>query len=51
LKSLSRLLSIQQEIVAEIDGFQKRIEELKQEIEESDAKIKAAINRVWGDGE
>jgi type I restriction enzyme M protein len=43
-------LEIQQEIVAEIDGFQKRIAELKQEIEENEAKIKATINRVLGDG-
>lgn len=43
-------LAIQQEIVTEIDRFQKHIDELKHEIEESEAKIKATINRVLGDG-
>jgi len=41
---------VQREIVAEIDEYQKRIEELKLEIEENEAKIKSTINRVWGDG-
>ena len=44
-------LAIQQEIVAEIESYQKRIEALKQEIAENEAKIKAAINRVWGSSE
>jgi type I restriction enzyme M protein len=42
-------LAIQQEIVTEIEGYQKRIEELKSGIGENEAKIKTAINRVWGD--
>ena len=41
-------LAIQQEIVAEIESHEKRIDELKQEIAENEAKIKTAINRVWG---
>lgn len=44
-------LAIQQEIVAEIEGYQKRIEELKLEIAENEAKIKTTINRVWGAAE
>ena len=42
-------LAIQQEIVAEIEGYQKRIEELRQEIVDNEARVKAAINRVWGE--
>ncbi|MGB5009029.1 MAG: N-6 DNA methylase [Candidatus Dechloromonas phosphoritropha] len=42
-------LAIQQEIVAEIESHEKRIDELKQEIAENEAKIKTAINRVWGE--
>lgn len=42
-------LAIQHEIVAEIEGYQKRIENLKREIGESEAKIKTTINRVWGE--
>ena len=41
-------LAVQQEIVAEIESYQKRIEELKLEIAENEAKIKTTINRVWG---
>lgn len=44
-------LAIQQEIVAEIEGYQKRIEELNREISDSEIKIKATINRVWGGSE
>lgn len=44
-------LPVQQEIVAEIHGYQKRIEELTQEIAENNAKIKSTISRVWGEGE
>ena len=44
-------LAIQKEIVTEIDVFQRRIEELKQEIEENETRIKATINRVLGDVE
>ncbi len=42
-------LEVQKEIVAEIEGYQKSIEALKQEIAEQEQKIKTAINRVWGD--
>lgn len=42
-------LATQQEIVAEIKRHEKRIDELKQEIAENEAKIKTAINRVWGE--
>lgn len=41
-------LVVQEEVVAEIEGYQKRIEELKQEIAQYEAKIKSSINRVWG---
>ena len=41
-------LAIQQEIVAEVDTYQRRIEELKKEVLENEAKIKATIDRVWG---
>jgi len=41
-------LAVQQEIVAEIESYQKRIEALKLEIAENEAKIKTTINRVWG---
>jgi type I restriction enzyme M protein len=44
-------LAIQQEIVAEIEGYQKRIEELQQEVADNEAKIKVTINRVWGSSE
>jgi type I restriction enzyme M protein len=41
-------LAIQQEIVAEIESYQKRIEELKLEIADNEMNIKKSINRVWG---
>lgn len=44
-------LDTQQEIVAEIESCQKRIEERKQEILEEETKIKDTINRVWGEDE
>ena len=44
-------LAIQKEIIAEIDAYQRGIEELKKEILENEAKIKATIDRVWGGGE
>ena len=37
-------ITIQQEIIAEIERFQERIEEMNQEIVENNAKIKAAID-------
>ena len=42
-------LEVQKEIVAEIEGYQSRIEALKQEIAEQEEKIKVTINRVWGE--
>jgi type I restriction enzyme M protein len=42
-------LDVQQEIVAEIEEYQKRIDELRQEVVEMESKIKGAINRVLGD--
>lgn len=42
-------LEVQKEIVAEIEGYQNRIETLKREIVEQEEKIKAVINRVWGE--
>ncbi len=44
-------LAVQQEIVAEIEANQRRIEKLKAEITENEARIKAVIDRVWGGGE
>ncbi len=41
-------LSIQEEIVAEIDGYQKEIEVLKRKIEDREQKIKDRIDKVWG---
>lgn len=42
-------LSIQEEIVAEIEGYQKKIKKLKEEIKENDQKIKGRIAKVWGE--
>ena len=44
-------IEVQKEIVAEIEGYQKRIQELEKEIDEQEAKIEQAINRVWGEVE
>lgn len=41
-------LSIQEEIVAEIEGYQNEIEEMKKKIKESENKIKDRIAEVWG---
>ncbi len=41
-------LSIQKEIVAEIEGYQKEIEEFEIKIEERKQKIKDRIAKVWG---
>jgi len=55
LKDLQRItiplppIEVQKEIVAEIESHQKRIEELKREISEEEDKVKATINRVWGE--
>ncbi len=42
-------LEIQEEIVAELDGYQKEIEKKKQEIIEFENKIKEKIGEVWGE--
>lgn len=44
-------LEIQKQIVAEIDTYQKDIDEAKQKILDSEASIRAAISRVWGEKE
>lgn len=41
-------LEIQQQIVAEIDSYQKEIQDLKEEIKKKEAQIAAKINSVWG---
>ncbi len=42
-------LAVQQEIVAEIEGYQKEIQELKKRIEKNEQKIKARVAKVWGE--
>jgi len=42
-------LEEQKRIVEEIEGYQRRIDELNQEIVEQSSSIQAAINRVWGE--
>jgi len=42
-------LSVQEEIVAEIDGYQKEIQNKNNEIAEFEQKIKDKIGEVWGD--
>jgi type I restriction enzyme M protein len=42
-------IEIQRRIVAEIEGYQRRILELKQEISACEQGISAAIRNVWGD--
>lgn len=44
-------LDVQKEIVAEIEGYQKNIEEFKNKIEDEEGKIKKSIDRVWGDAD
>jgi len=41
-------IEIQQQIVAEIEGYQNEISELKRQINEKERKIKDKINEVWG---
>lgn len=41
-------LTVQQEIVAEIENQQQRIENLKREVSELEADIKATIKLLWG---
>ena len=42
-------INVQKEIVSEIEGYQKKIEKLKQEIKDEDANMKKTIGRVWGE--
>jgi len=42
-------IEVQKEIVAEIEGYQRHIEEMEQEIAQQEEKIKQAINHVWGE--
>jgi type I restriction enzyme M protein len=42
-------LAVQQEIVAEIEGYQKEIERLKGEIASQEMNIQKAVDRVWGE--
>jgi type I restriction enzyme M protein len=42
-------LEIQKEIVAEIEGYQKEIEEFKIKISQKEKKIEAVLARIWGD--
>jgi type I restriction enzyme M protein len=44
-------LEIQQKIVDEIEGYQKKIEEAKQLVEMFDGKIQHRIKVIWGKGE
>ena len=44
-------LAVQQKIVFEVEVLQKQIEELKQEVAQREAMIRATINRVWGSAE
>ncbi len=43
-------LEVQREIVAEIEGYQRVIDGARAVIEQFEKKIKAAIGRVWGEG-
>ena len=42
-------LEVQKEIVAEIEGYQKIIEESEEEIQKQKQKIQNCINEVWGE--
>jgi len=42
-------LAVQQEIVAEIEGYQNEIQELKKRIKERELEIKNRIAKVWGE--
>lgn len=42
-------LEVQQEIVAEIEGYQNQISRLKQAIADEEKKIQATLARVWGE--
>ena len=41
-------LEIQEQIVKEIEGYQKEITDLKEQIIQKELKIKDKINEVWG---
>jgi hypothetical protein len=40
---------VQQEIVAEVEGYQKEIERLKAAIAGEEAKIQSVLSRAWGE--
>ncbi len=40
-------IDAQRQIVLDIEGHQRRIEELKQEISEREQDIKLSINKIW----
>lgn len=44
-------LEVQQDIVAEIEGYQTKIANLKREIQENEAKIYSTISKIWGGAE
>jgi len=44
-------LDVQQQIVDEIEGYQKTIDEHRKAIDELEQKIKLTVNKVWGVGE
>ena len=43
-------LEVQHEIVAEIEGYQRVIEESRELMARMDGRIEAAVARVWGGG-
>ena len=43
-------LAVQQELVAEIEGYQRVIDGARAVIERFERKIAAAVGRVWGEG-
>jgi len=44
-------VEVQREIVAEIEGYQKEIENYELQIKECKSRIAAAVGKIWGDNE
>ena len=44
-------MDVQQAIVAEIEGYQKKIKQLKEEVVQEEKKIEGVISRIWGEEE
>jgi restriction endonuclease S subunit len=44
-------LDVQQQIIDEVEGYQKTIDEHRKAIDELEQKIKLTVNKVWGVGE